>query len=297
MAEPSVVRNTGDFTYPTVGAYVACWGYRKGYDQDGSPWREVVYHVFDEPRGAQNAGQRSDLFMDSLIGVSAQVIGPGNPVSWILPHRYPGNERLICRPPMQAEHKGAGSPDLLGKLHETSFVEILAHYEVPPYPIGPEDDPGGLSTFDGGPFPFVVTSVHRGFRDIDMPTAHKETDEDAVLDNFRVRIPEIAYRFKYVNLPTLGAEVYDALHGRVNASPFLGRAAETLLFEAPESENKRSPRGDRQNDVEFLMTWFPPGWNKHMFPGDSTFSNVVLADGTTKPYATADFSVLFQYVV
>lgn len=296
MALPDVVLTTGNPTWPSVGAYVACWGYEKGEDPERGPWRDIIYHIFEEPAGSQNAGERSDLFMDALIGSSSQVIGPGNPVSWILPHRYPGNERLICRA-VRARHLGANSRDLMGKMHESSFVEINAHYEVPPYPIGLDDDPGGQSTFEGGPFPFVVTSVDRGFKDIDIKGAHKEGDPDAVLDSFRVSVPLIVYSFKYVNLPSLGQAISDALHGKVNASAFLGRDAETLKFEAPRSENRRSPRGDRQNDVEFQLTWYPVGWNNEYFPGDSSPSRVVLADHTTTGYLTADFSVLFQYVV
>lgn len=297
LGAPAVILDTGDLTYPKVGAHVACWGYEKGIDPDRGPWRDIIYHIFDDPVTASNAGERSDLFMDALMGTSKQVITSTTPVyQWRLGHRYPGNERLLCRN-VRARHVGANRPDILGnKLHDSSFVEINAHYEVPIYPLSPEDDPGGINSFDGGPYPFVTTSVDRSFRDIDLPSAHKDGDEAAVLDRFRVRIPEITYKFKYVNLPSLGGAISDALHGRVNAAGFLGRNAETLLFEAPRSESKISTQGDRQSDVEFQLTWFPPGWNTHMFPGDSTFSPVVLNDGTTKPYLTANFSILTQYV-
>jgi hypothetical protein len=309
MAFPDdVTLDTQDPAYPHVVAKIDVDGAEKGEDEDGTLWRTVVYQVWDQLNGAGDmtvgkAGHLSDLFMDSLKGVTNPQIFTG--FNWSMyrqAHRYPANERLMCVA-VRGQFIGARRPG--PKLVETDFVRVFATYRSVPY-VTSVNPATGLPTNDpynpvvnslGGvvmPYVSVRTSTSPKETTIDRSSVKSDSDPNSQFSRgFRQRKLLTTYHLTYHSVPFLGDEWNALLHDAVNLNAIFQKDPETLLFDGAVAEPTGIGGGIPGNDVTVDLIWDPDGWNKQIPVGKVNPERVVfLADATRTPYRRVSFSSL-----
>jgi len=270
-----------------ITALVRIDGYEKGIIAGQGPWRKIKYRV---------AWDDSDAFCDALMGLTTYTGGVGGPITWPIPHAYPGNIYLRCVECMAKPLGGLG-PDV-AKVVTSVYAEVSATYQALPFDV--EGNQTDLA-FDGNPRPWI-RDERKGYVNT-YKIAPGAVEQDAGQENpgqtnqtpQHRQVIQYDYRRTISGIPYLMPDSIINLGGKLNASTFWGKPRGQFYFEPIDETTQIQTDGARANDLVLTLKWRPYDWND--FIDDTLVPNrFIKAGGTSSDtmYEYADFSPINQ---
>lgn len=271
MARLTITTADGD-----VDLEVLVDGYRKGINESG-PWRDVIYSC---------PWDQSDAVMDALLGLVSATV-PGSTIVFPIPHRYPGNARLLCMW-VQAEGTNMGRDD--GKLIAGDTALIEAHYGVPPFDFDGQDHHHAIG---GRAYPFTKFESRGYTENASFPASAlgsapggkklDGTDADADLPltrNVQIEMPaqEIVVTRYYSPYNPDNDPAFRGSVGHLNDDVFLNRDAGTVKFESYDTDPQTTPDGSPVTTVRMVFRWRLYDWNAVPVDDDGQIAWVPVAD-------------------
>ena len=267
-----------------ITANVLIDGYKKSRSLlNGGPSRTILYDV---------AWADSDNFIDALLGGAISWAGPGAPIIWPTPHRYPGNTLLVC---LEASGSPIGpiQPDGGAKLLAGDRCFVEAHYGVPPIDIfGLNNN----SDFTGYASPWVRDTSRMYVHSYPVPASVLtfKSDGTATVKPKELYLPHVEFtRHRYM-VPFLFEQLFLTLAYSVNNGTFLWFNKGTLRYESYEASDwYPASDGTLVTDMTMTLTWRPFDWNAELRT-DTPITWDVVWDGTNYVYPYADLSPLLN---
>ncbi len=227
--------------------------FSKGIDAQG-PYYDVEYLIDDW-------GQ-SDAFTNALIGVGRTE-----------PHRHPLSPNLACS---EAAPTGLGRPVLNpdGTPDYAGGALVRARYR-PPAAFGggglfvSGDDPGGLHQIDpANPILWCTQELDYEVETITHPTHSYKFDSDnlKLTTPLQVDIGITVLSLTFHRVAYLPMTLARTLRGRINATTFLGAAAETVLFRGAKTQRDWNTDGTVTQRVNMTFVEREVSWNKFLRP-------------------------------
>lgn len=252
-------------------------GYEKGVEPGRGPWRKIVYNV---------AWDESDVFIDSLLGISMVGMPMGGTFNPPQPHRYPGNPNIVAMSCV-ARPEGALGPDPVKLVKaDRAIIEVL--YGVPQF------DVFGTQTnmaFGGQAEPWCRDEIRGFLESYTIPADRLEMEDsgDQPDRSFAIKVPHLELRRTRMNVPYLYMPVLLTLMGKLNHDLFWGFPRGTLRFEPFEMGVETDAGGNRVATLITPLSWRPYDWNMVPRTDGPGWDYVRFLDGTDNPYDYADF--------
>lgn len=257
-------------------------------------------------------------------------------LSRTIPHNYPFETRIWCTANPKVEGLGPrgrtgvdGAGSMIADFH---YAMMTLGYSTPPYDIMDDVEMGvrgflnavgdiseGVALRERRPRYISYVSKPGMQQLIFNKTAIKRADTNPrtpLPEGIPIPLPYEELEFTWWHVPeaALPRNVWAKSMGTVNNATFFGRAAETLLLEAPQAMPITGPFGDRLFNVVFRMKFKPlfdysvdppvaRGWNHILVPAGPAATSVLKPvemctnmgpDAPKRPIRTSDFTLLFE---
>ncbi len=269
-----------------------------GIDEQGRPWRAVAY-VCD--------GDDGPAVADALMGINS---GSSSLFDQPKPHKYPGNENLLCLS-VRGKPKGARGPGT--QLVKGPLAEIHATYGVPEFDVYGEDFDQSFGDETGEPIPWARYLIRGGLEMIPWPIdEYTDTEGQFLFDigsdgegivpavrNLVYRMPVKDYiirRSKIPNLPLFDA-MYTSYMGTVNDAAVWGKDAGTILCEPHDYDIAWDSSGARMGEFTMVFRWRKYPWTWEPVPGKFGVFAPVRDSSANRMYEEADFETMLRYGV
>lgn len=272
----------------------------KGIDSQGPYW-VVEYQITD--------WSLSDQFVNALMGYSSY---NGTVAVNTGPHRHPLSPNLACQ---EARVVGRGRPLINGSGYGYPSYQdgarIEAVYRAPVTSgnggggiIQPSDDPGWLHQIDPEnpllwctqelDFAVETLTVENSNYVWDMPG--DPFDGMAVGSAVQIDVSITTMVLTYHQLPYLPVTKLRAARGKVNSLPFMGNAAEMVLFQGAKTTREWTSDGRVAQRVQLTFVERDYSWNRllmpNKFPGDSNAYGLIKTTTNKRRYEAYDLRQL-----
>ena len=295
-------------TYPSISVtapstalpfpYAHCTDYfAKGIDASG-PFYNVRYYV--------TGWANSDDFVNALQGYTSYsgAFGTGV-VTKRSPHQHPLSPNLFCRsakvvPASSPVQNANGFP-----LYDNGFTVECEYRPMTTSPVEMTPAEQNLGIDNGTPIVFCTQEVDLTTEMYTIPNTSMVYTSGASIGKilvapFRIQIPvghlQLTFHKLAYNPWSLQCR---ALRGKINNAPFLGAAAQCVLFKSAKIIRDWDTSGDSVMKLMLTFAEKPADmhWNQVPDPSDPSFRGaaVVGYPGLGDPYQQGDFSSMIIF--
>jgi hypothetical protein len=237
---------------------------------------------------------------NAMMGVSSAALVGGS-INRVLPHQCPEFTNLFCQ---SVEIEPAEAPLATGGRPAWTAAIITASYGPFPFNNGAggdaSGDPNNMMSPDGtNVYPFCDISINLTTQHVSVPgtsfMALGSTKPYGQPITLRIGLANMHVQIHSV--PYFPADAILSLAGKVNNGIFLGRPAESILFEGATSNKKIDSVGNISMDIGLTFIYRSVSWNKapDVVPAAGADFVLLTSDGTSggrKMYEAADLRPL-----
>ena len=240
-------------------------------------------------------------FIRQMAG-SASQNGGASGGNWIraVPYAYPDAPWIYAQ---GCEIKPAGA--WVNNSSPISFNDCVVVVNFGPltWDAIPGDDPFNYASLSADPtenqaLQWATQEIDFGYELYPLPTSALKFSSDnlKLTSPVSVRVPVISMSMTWHRYPVMPLTRIANYVGKLNASTFLGRPAQTVFFEAPKTTREMMTDGTIVQKVMMPFRYRSIAWNRFLRPDKIQWDTVVDSTGAS-PYDTADFGALLANFV
>ena len=238
----------------------------------------------------------ADAFMTAIMAASPPAgTAPGTVA--IGRHQCPENPSLYA---MECECEYVAETDITNndRPHFIGAI-VTVTYGILPWDFKPNDDPGGVNSFEddanpGQSYPYATQEIDFGGEFLTLPKGSLVFRSDSKPVDFPVGRWQAHATLRFVRhyVPFFPAKTILSYLNRINATTFLGQPKGTIRFAGAKTKRIANSDGTRSQDVELIFEYRETDWNKFIRPDTLDFDFVSDKTLTKLPYAYWDLNTI-----